>query len=1143
MHALLAQHVGIPPSLPLSLCMLSARACASATQQPDSTAILSCLETLLVHLEEAELHGAEDIVRGVQSATALFFPELDPFTHLKLSAAPASTGATRAALASAASNRHEMMAVAVGEAEAGVHDEDVGGNMDAGDGLDEEEGDDLDDEDAPPMNRWQRRRGDAAAAPVPAPAEPTAYAGQAKGLLSGLSLQCFGIGACCSRVLARGAASASRSSVSEHVPFGQRFLIFLDGVHDAATSLNSYDRFAVTSTSALLHVYWRRDGSAASVADAECNSSAYDRWTCPARALVLPVLSASSPTLTGIAAVTPLAVMSIRDDALVRVPPALPVTCCMLTQFDVRAEGHSARLRHLARYVTEGSKGPSLLIPVDNLEDASAVDALREPLHDMRRAYASTREAGSGQKSGCVLAVPRAVEHVLNSLEGVLAGPPMMPSSPELGSCSPDAAGMTASESYNALQALARVLNNSDSGMPSVNDASVLNAASWHMTLREKTCESSHPLTTASPSTQSWRVIQPDAWMLRIVWDARTSLPPGTRITIQEGRAAARDIPSLVALKKSELLSCNVVRLTVTMPEPAAAWMTAGTVYWGVSVRIIPVGTAPPLPLRLQDLTNNAAQVLAVRQSFCATDWSVAAMGFNVDAILVSAASRAVVSHGACLLLGDGDEEAIVRAADASMVPPSLLRERTFLIRMLQDVHARLTVLLRADGNVSSASSLVRDAQVGATLKAFFSAAEDVSRLRSALHATCTHGGMLSISLSRLQSLDETLAREAREDVSKSSCVFAQLYRAVTSNSSAVTVMCNGSIPFGVEYRDELGYDGGGVRRETLSRVIDDLFPSDANADAAFTLMKLTPRAVRDGTHEFVPNAAHSTRTSMAMLQFVGQLMGLSLRAEAGLAFDFAPIVWKTLVGDAMDAGDVAALDPAVANLLRRCRAPGAAATPEGTAVVPLATSEAFNAEMAGVTCTVVLPGGTTPVPVLSHGYPVPLTWENRLAFADAVDRLYFTHLSRHLRALRDGFGSIVPLSAVSPLPWNVLQRLVCGSADVSVDDLREFSVYDTPYSSTHAVIVRYWRVLAGFSPDERSGWLRFIWGRSRLPSRAAMRHTRFHVSMGNAGAGVLPNAATCFGHLYLPPYETDEIMARQLRIAIQFGSRSMGRM
>ena len=59
---------------------------------------------------------------------------------------------------------------------------------------------------------------------------------------------------------------------------------------------------------------------------------------------------------------------------------------------------------------------------------------------------------------------------------------------------------------------------------------------------------------------------------------------------------------------------------------------------------------------------------------------------------------------------------------------------------------------------------------------------------------------------------------------------------------------------------------------------------------------------------------------------------------------------------------------------------------------------------------------------------------------------------------------------------------IVSGRTEINVELLKKNTVYRGDYKGTEPVIGYFWEVLKNFSDEERELYLRFVWGRSRLP-------------------------------------------------------------
>jgi hypothetical protein len=82
---------------------------------------------------------------------------------------------------------------------------------------------------------------------------------------------------------------------------------------------------------------------------------------------------------------------------------------------------------------------------------------------------------------------------------------------------------------------------------------------------------------------------------------------------------------------------------------------------------------------------------------------------------------------------------------------------------------------------------------------------------------------------------------------------------------------------------------------------------------------------------------------------------------------------------------------------------------------------------------------------------------------------------------LVDGIGKTFDKKFMRMVSWNYLEYKVVGLKEISIERLKEITEYKN-CSETHEVIKKFWQVLQGFSNEEKNSYLRFVWGRTRLP-------------------------------------------------------------
>jgi hypothetical protein len=385
----------------------------------------------------------------------------------------------------------------------------------------------------------------------------------------------------------------------------------------------------------------------------------------------------------------------------------------------------------------------------------------------------------------------------------------------------------------------------------------------------------------------------------------------------------------------------------------------------------------------------------------------------------------------------------------------------------------------------------------------------------------------LSLSLDNHRAL---LSRDEGETgCADSHCIFAQAFRQLHAKRPALlrSALDAKERLFFVRFRGEEGADWGGVFREGCSRMVEDVFSRH------FDLLKPCPNA-RHGHSEnldkFVPNPGQVSPLAVQMFEFLGKLMGVSLRHGLTLPFDFSSIVWKQLLGERPVRADWAAIDHFGSTALDQiagCEAIGVQGERQFREAFPdlrFVTSGSDGGEIE------LVPGG--------RGLRV--RFEDRARYCALVERRRLSEFNVQVEAIRRGFATVVPLRALAFFTWQQLEVLVAGRPEVDVAVLRRHTVLEG-YERGDPVLRRFWSVLGSLSNDERSKFIRFVWGRSRLPnSKEWSRPFKIQRRDGGSGrdgrAADLPRAHTCFFSLELPAYRSEEEMRKNLLICCHHG-------
>jgi hypothetical protein len=135
------------------------------------------------------------------------------------------------------------------------------------------------------------------------------------------------------------------------------------------------------------------------------------------------------------------------------------------------------------------------------------------------------------------------------------------------------------------------------------------------------------------------------------------------------------------------------------------------------------------------------------------------------------------------------------------------------------------------------------------------------------------------------------------------------------------------------------------------------------------------------------------------------------------------------------------------------------------------------------------------------------------------------------IRSLTEGLGLLIPLPILFGLfTWKDMRYLVCGNPDIDLDllkvrfhciviyDIQRHTRYRAGVKPTDAHVEFFWDVLADFSPYERTLFLRFAWGRERLPPENDFTEEMKIFPNNKENQDLqLPHADTCFFNVSLP--------------------------
>ncbi|CAE8637676.1 unnamed protein product [Polarella glacialis] len=349
--------------------------------------------------------------------------------------------------------------------------------------------------------------------------------------------------------------------------------------------------------------------------------------------------------------------------------------------------------------------------------------------------------------------------------------------------------------------------------------------------------------------------------------------------------------------------------------------------------------------------------------------------------------------------------------------------------------------------------------------------------------------------------------RDRRCDRDGRHTLFGQLWHKARSWSPEHFRLPRGDFAFSVDFEGEGGEDAGGLYRAALDIAIGEV------QSGFLPLMSPTPNA-RDNSGDYrdswiISPCASGSPKSLRMLRFLGALLGLALRTGSLLPLNWPPHLWRPLVGDRRTLEDIRAVDVHTYHVI---------------------CSLHEDAKLASCLDWVYPDVLGRPQP-LRHGRSGSVEPEDAAEFAEALAQSRLSYDAVALTALCAGLALVVPPELLRLWTWQELQRAICGEPHLDVDALRAHTVY-TNCQDGDALVAMFWAALESFSEAERERFLRFVWGRTRLPTGHVWEQ-KFQLAAVAADDERLPTSHTCFFQLDLPCYSCQEVLAERLRFAV----------
>ena len=341
---------------------------------------------------------------------------------------------------------------------------------------------------------------------------------------------------------------------------------------------------------------------------------------------------------------------------------------------------------------------------------------------------------------------------------------------------------------------------------------------------------------------------------------------------------------------------------------------------------------------------------------------------------------------------------------------------------------------------------------------------------------------------------------------------------------------------FKIEFRNELGIDEGGVRREWFEVLCRELFSPNFNL---FVQAEEGRDTVHPNPH---PNSKGFDISPMKLYSFAGKIVGKSVIESAygstyqqqipvRLAKSFLALIvglrvqYKHFSYDMPDFYNTKVQSIIKGNV-----------DDESSGMNEMTFSEE-EYDVSHINSPQL-------IELKPNGLNVKVTDTNKYEYLNLLAQYRLCNrFQDQSNAFLEGFYSLVPDSLLSLFDEHELELLLCGTRDYDLSELkRHHTIVAQTFTGSRAKVLKwFWVIVSNFSTDQMAKLLQFTTGSSHLPHGGFASLVPNFQILGSGERNSLPTARTCFNMICLPDYDEFSYFEQSLLIAITEGNEGFG--
>ena len=216
------------------------------------------------------------------------------------------------------------------------------------------------------------------------------------------------------------------------------------------------------------------------------------------------------------------------------------------------------------------------------------------------------------------------------------------------------------------------------------------------------------------------------------------------------------------------------------------------------------------------------------------------------------------------------------------------------------------------------------------------------------------------------------------------------------------------------------------------------------------------------------------------------------------MPINLAPFVWKQILEEELTLSDLDDIDSYSVQVLRDLQQYGKMLSDEEFAM----QEQYFRTALSNGEEVDLCEGGESKL----------VTKQNVDEFVKLCLEKRFSESAEAVKYVREGLSKAVKgnMKIFTFCSWSIFDIRATGEKTIEIDRLKQITTFNV--GNENPIVGRFWRAFERMSQEERAAYLKFVWGRTRLPvslQGLSYRHeVRLYSNLSDQG---FPQAHTCF--------------------------------